>query len=397
MPTFAAAPRRAPACLVALLAVMLAAAAALVCLGAPPARAAATALDAVQRFAVPAGTTQVVLVRSSSWSSTYASVEFFQRSRAGSPWVAALPAQAGRVGYNGMTEAALRHQGNGTTPAGIFTLPFAFGGAPDPGSGLPYTRFTTQAWWPGDPLDPRTYNTYQPRRSSSVRWRTSYAEHLADYFSGSHRQYAYAAVIGFNLPAPYSPPDTRLGSGIFFHANGAGSTAGCVSISEPAMTATLRWLRPAADPVMVIGPTSWLDDAVPTTASLRTMAFPAPYLPADSTLGFTAISRSARMQWWRLTVTNPCTGSATIATTGGQGDTPIVAHWNARLADGRTAPPGPYRMRIDAGTASWTVEASRTWTVEIYAAGARALSGCPARRISGNSRYVKPDALARLS
>lgn len=42
--------------------------------------------------------------------------------------------------------------------------------------------------------------------------------------------------------------------GIWLHVSGRGATRGCISISRPAMRATLRWLDPAAKPVIVMGP-----------------------------------------------------------------------------------------------------------------------------------------------
>lgn len=362
---------------------------------ASPAAAASTSLDQVRRFAVPASTTQVVLVRSSSWSASYATVEFFQRTAAGAPWVAALPAQAGRVGSRGMQDAATRLQGTGTTPAGIFSLPRAFGGAADPGTALPYRRFDSNDWWPYDPQDPATYNVYQTTRLSTARWRTTWAERLADYYQGSDRQYAYAVVLDYNLPAPYRPANTRKGGGIFLHVNGTGATAGCISISEPAMAAALRWLDPAANPALIAGPTTWLADAAPTTAGLSALVAPTPFQPAGGTTGFTVVARPARLQWWRLTVSNACTGAA-VATSTGQGDAPVVARWNGTVA-GAAAPPGLYRLRLEAGTTTWTAQSSLAWTVEVFAAGTSPLAGCPATRVSGTDRYATAVAVARVA
>lgn len=360
-----------------------------------PAAAAGTSLDQVHRFAVPASTLQVVLVRSSSWTSSYATVEYFERTSSTSPWVAALPAQAGRVGSHGMHDATTRLQSTGTTPAGIFTLPTTFGGAPDPGTAMPYRRFDSNDWWPYDPLDPTTYNVYQSSRPSSARWRTTWAERLADYYAGSDRQYAYAAVVGYNLPAPYQAANTRKGGGIFVHVNGTAATAGCISVTEPAMVATLRWLDPAANPAIVIGPTTWLDDAATTTAGLATVVAPASFQGVGGTTGFTAVVRPARLQWWRLVVSNACTG-AVVATTSGQGSAPAVARW-AQTVGGGPAPPGLYRLRVESGTSTWTAQASVSWPVEVYAAGTSSLAGCPAARLSGGDRYATAVAVARAA
>ena len=355
------------------------------------AAAAGTSLDQVHRFAVPASTLQVVLARSSTWSSTSATLEFFERADASSPWHAALPAVSGRVGFGGMHDAATRLQSTGTTPAGIFALPWAFGGAPNPGATLSYRQFDSSDWWVYDPRDPGSYNTFQAARSASARWRADWAEHLTDYYSSTSQQYKYAVVVDYNLPAAYQAPDTSKGGGIFLHVNGSGATAGCISMPEPAMVAMLRWLDPAARPVLVSGPTSWLDDAVATPAGLTTQVAPGPFHAAGATGAFVGVARPARMQWWQLAVTDVCTGAA-VATGSGAGAQPVVAQWDGAVA-GAPAPPGLYRMTLRAGTSSWTPSASLSWTVEVFQAGVTPLTGCPATRVSGTDRYTTSVAI----
>ena len=360
---------------------------------AAPAAAAGTSLDQVHRFAVPASTLQVVLARSSSWSSTSATLEFFQRADASSPWQAALPTASGRVGYGGMHDAATRLQSTGTTPAGIFALPWALGGAANPGAKLPYRQFTSASWWVYDPTDPSTYNTFQASRPSTARWRTSWAEHLSDYYSSTSQQYTYAAVVDYNLPAPYQAPDTRKGGGIFLHVNGSGPTAGCISMPESSMVAMLRWLDPAANPVLVSGPTSWLDDVVATPAGLTSQVAAGPFSAPASTAGaaFVGVARPARMQWWQLSVTDVCSG-VEVGTGSGEGSHPYVARWDGTVG-GSPAPPGLYRMTVRSGTSSWAATATLSWTIEVFQPGVTALAGCPATRVSGTDRYTTSVAI----
>ncbi len=139
----------------------------------------------------------------------------------------------------------------------------AFGNGADPGTALPYREVDRSDWWVYDPRDPQTYNVLQPRRVAGSAWRRSWAEDL----SGYGRQYRYAAVLDFNLPADVhrapdggrvadTPADTRLGGGIFLHVSGPGATSGCVSVRRATMRRTLRWLDPAQHPVLVMGPLS---------------------------------------------------------------------------------------------------------------------------------------------
>jgi L,D-peptidoglycan transpeptidase YkuD (ErfK/YbiS/YcfS/YnhG family) len=205
---------------------------------------------------------QVVVVTARSWSSSTAVLRAWQRTSDGGWRLQTGPVPA-RVGRNGFVLAEERRQSTGTSPAGTFAIRSAFGNGADPGTALPYRVADGNDWWTYDPRDPSTYNVLQPRRVPAARWRTSRAEHLSAYGS----QYRFAAVLDFNLPggvhrAPDGqriadqPADTRLGGGIFLHVNGPGATAGCVSIPRDAMRRVLRWLDPAAEPVIVMGPRS---------------------------------------------------------------------------------------------------------------------------------------------
>ena len=153
-----------------------------------------------------------------------------------------------------------RHDAGRHVPPGS-----AFGSRPDPGTRLAdYRRFDGDDYWVYDPRDPRTYNVLQPQRSAHADWRRGWAERLAGV--RGDREYAYGVVVGFNLPSRVrwserldqyvarDPADTRRGGGIFLHVNGAGATAGCVSVTKPRMRRLLRFLDAGTAPRVVIGP-----------------------------------------------------------------------------------------------------------------------------------------------
>jgi L,D-peptidoglycan transpeptidase YkuD (ErfK/YbiS/YcfS/YnhG family) len=204
---------------------------------------------------------QVVVVTSSSWSTSHATLRTFEKGNDGR-WRAKLGATSARIGGRGFRTAALRRQGTYKTPAGTFRLTRAFGSARDPGTAMAYRRFDSNDWWPYDPRSPRTYNVYQTHRVAAATWRRSWAEHLSSYGG----QYRFAVVLDFNLPSGLyrsggqrlarHPADTRKGGGIFLHVNGPGGTAGCVSLPAADMVAVLRWLDPAKNPRIVMGPQS---------------------------------------------------------------------------------------------------------------------------------------------
>jgi L,D-peptidoglycan transpeptidase YkuD (ErfK/YbiS/YcfS/YnhG family) len=208
---------------------------------------------------------QLVTVSSPSWPATTGRLRAWRRPAGGS-WVQVRGPVPVVLGYAGWVLAADRVQSSGTTPAGVFRLPFGFGRLPDPGTRLRYRQYDANDWWPYEPRDPATYNLYQTHKAPTSHWRAGYSEHLADYPS----QYAMAIAVGFNLPSGvhYStvrkqrvakhPVDTSRGGGIFLHVAGAGRTAGCVAMSRRQVGWLLRWLRPDRHPRVAMGPHGYL-------------------------------------------------------------------------------------------------------------------------------------------
>jgi L,D-peptidoglycan transpeptidase YkuD (ErfK/YbiS/YcfS/YnhG family) len=157
-------------------------------------------------------------------------------------WVQAGTAPA-RFGANGLVEGGSRQQGTDTTPTGLYDLPFAFGikAAPS-GTSVEYRAVHEGSWWCQD-NDSASYNRWVEPLPADCR--ASESEHLVSYST----QYAYALVIGFN----YEQPVRGRGAGIFLHVNGAGATAGCVSVPEDAMQRILQWAEPGKRPHVAIG------------------------------------------------------------------------------------------------------------------------------------------------
>lgn len=226
------------------------------------ARAATSPLP--DHLSLAAGTTQLLTVTSDRWSNTRASLSAWRRDDAG--WHRVHGPVTVRLGWNGWVAAGNRRQSTGTTPAGKFTIPQAFGNRADPGTRLRYHHVDSNDVWPYEPRDPATYNIYQPSQSSTSHWRADYRERLASY----GYEYAYAAVIGFNLPhgvhwsstrhqyVARDTADTRRGGGIFLHVQRSAHTAGCVAGPLSDIRWVLRWLDPARHPRIVMGPRAWV-------------------------------------------------------------------------------------------------------------------------------------------
>ncbi len=137
---------------------------------------------------------QLITVTSSQWSATRATLYAWRKRADG--WHKVRGPVTVRLGWNGFVRASQRKQGSGTTPAGKFALPRAFGNRADPGTRLRYRHVDSNDVWPYEPRDPATYNILQPFQASSSHWRKDFRERLASYGA----EYAYAVVIGFNLP-----------------------------------------------------------------------------------------------------------------------------------------------------------------------------------------------------
>lgn len=131
-------------------------------------------------------------------------------------------------------------EGQGRTPAGVFTITRAFGSAPDNGTRLPYVRTGPRDWWDENPRS-AGYNQLVISRDSPG----GNSENL--YYAG--RAYAHAVVINYNT----DPIVRGAGSGMFLHVGNGTPTTGCVAIPASDLDFVMRWLNPALHPVISIG------------------------------------------------------------------------------------------------------------------------------------------------
>jgi L,D-peptidoglycan transpeptidase YkuD (ErfK/YbiS/YcfS/YnhG family) len=185
------------------------------------------------------GASQVVSVTASGYGTSYARLRAFERTSHG--WREVFGPWAARVGYNGFAPPGHKREGDGRTPTGSYGVQFMFGVNADPGVRFSYRRALTTSWWDDDPASP-SYNEWVDGRGTAGR--SPESMHRAP-------SYLYGAVIGYNTART-----PGLGSAIFLHVSHVGATSGCVSIPEGELLAVLRWLDPAQQPRVVMGPTS---------------------------------------------------------------------------------------------------------------------------------------------
>lgn len=189
---------------------------------------------------------QLITVEANEWKTTAAELRLWARGL--HCWGPVGRPMTARVGWNGLAER--RREGDGTTPAGVFTIGrVMYGNAPNPGVRYRYRRLACGDWWNEDPRSPG-YNTFQHVRCGTrPPFRTTtpglWQEKAA---------YAHFAVIEFNT----RPVVPGRGSGIFLHAKTGSSTNGCVSLPRAQLVGALRWLDPAKRPRIAIGTTDSL-------------------------------------------------------------------------------------------------------------------------------------------
>jgi L,D-peptidoglycan transpeptidase YkuD (ErfK/YbiS/YcfS/YnhG family) len=175
--------------------------------------------------AVPAASTQAVVVRGDGATSATTVIELYERDARG--W-RRTGAWRGHVGASGWTDD--HREGDLSTPVGTFTLSDAGGRLADPGTELPYHQ--SQDYVPsGDGV-------------------------FGDSLVGS---FDYVLAIDYNRVPGRSPLDRERpdgkerGGGIWLHVDHDGPTHGCVSVPEDGMRTLLRALLPASHPVVVMG------------------------------------------------------------------------------------------------------------------------------------------------
>lgn len=187
-------------------------------------------------FAPPG--TQVVTVAAPSATSTTARLTGWER--VGSTWRIAVGPVTARLGSAGVGTAS---ETSTRTPAGTFRLTEAFGRAGDPGTALPYRRVDGDDWWVSD-VTSSLYNRYAQCAPGTCPFDERAGENL--YAQGAI--YDQAVVIDYNREGRRG-----AGSAFFLHISNAKPTAGCVAIERYALEKLMRWLQPAAKPVIAIG------------------------------------------------------------------------------------------------------------------------------------------------
>jgi L,D-peptidoglycan transpeptidase YkuD (ErfK/YbiS/YcfS/YnhG family) len=187
---------------------------------------------------------QVVTVSAANSTTTWATVDVWQREPDGRYFRIQHYPDA-RIGAAGIGAAA---EGSSKTPTGLYRLGQAFGVQPDPGAGVPYIRVGLNDVWTGS----KGSVINEHRLCAPYTCPAGYGafERLINY----PQQYAYGAVIGYNMAPTYGTGAVAgKGSAFFLHVQNAYATGGCVALNQARLLWILRWMRAAQVPVISLG------------------------------------------------------------------------------------------------------------------------------------------------
>lgn len=198
---------------------------------------------------------QLIVVTTRGWNEVPGTLQRYARRDTRASWQSVGTAVPIVVGRNGLGwgrgvhapikgDGPVKREGDGRSPAGIFTLASAFGYAPADSAQwlkLPYQR-ATSTYECVDDTSSRYYNQTLERATVAPDWHSSEIMRRVD------NAYRWGVIVAHNMPARAAG-----GSCIFLHiwSGPTKGTAGCTAMAEPQLLAVMQWLDPARHPLLV--------------------------------------------------------------------------------------------------------------------------------------------------
>jgi L,D-peptidoglycan transpeptidase YkuD (ErfK/YbiS/YcfS/YnhG family) len=223
-------------------------------------------LKQLDKLGLPAVTSQVLLVTTADWNASTGTLQRMERSDSGWQKLGEpIPVQVGRNGLGwgvGLHKdgkgGVQKMEGDGKAPAGVFALGNVFGYAPQApaGVGMLY-RMAGERDYFVDATDSPDYNHWRhipdDQPNEPKQYWSSFERMRRD-----DQRYEYGLVVGHNM----MPTVVGRGSAIFLHVwlNPETSTSGCTAMSRENLLEVLKWLKPAAQPLLVQVPQDELAD-----------------------------------------------------------------------------------------------------------------------------------------
>ena len=210
---------------------------------------------------VPASCRQLVLVITDSMQDTLGTLIYFEREKPHSIWTQAGDTIAVAIGRHGLgwgrglhddkdrADLPFKNEGDGKSPAGVFSLSAVFGYKPADQMDkitMPYIHITDMTECIDDPSS-QYYNQFVSgdniERTGQVDWQSSEKMGKAGIY------YELGVVVDHNS----DPVKKGAGSCIFLHnwAHPNEKTAGCTAMSPQNMKKIAVWLDKTKHPVLV--------------------------------------------------------------------------------------------------------------------------------------------------
>ena len=202
---------------------------------------------------------QLVLVTTADWNADRGVIRRYERATGG--WKQIGDAQPVLVGRSGSAwglglhdvghPGPMKREGDGRSPAGVFTIGEAFGYAPTASTAMPYAPMQASNYCvdvSGSPL----YNRIVDANVVGAAAVAQATEPMRrDLHAGGDQRYRLGFVIEHNIQAA-----PMGGSCIFAHLwkSPGDPTTGCTAMAPAVMEALLAWLRSERNPVFVLLP-----------------------------------------------------------------------------------------------------------------------------------------------
>lgn len=209
-------------------------------------------------FELPKSSTQCIVGVAKDWNSSHVSLQLYQKS--GKQWQKVGNAWNGRLGKNGLVwglglhpnpaNGAIKAEGDGRTPAGVFRIGGAWGADASirKHPQLAYRQVTPRDLWVEDPASPSyNYHVILPHDPATA-WEKKQQMKQNDY---AHKLKLF---IAHNAPPKVIK---GAGSSIFFHIwrnEGNSATAGCTTMDEQRLRSLIAGIDPTQQPLYVILP-----------------------------------------------------------------------------------------------------------------------------------------------
>jgi L,D-peptidoglycan transpeptidase YkuD (ErfK/YbiS/YcfS/YnhG family) len=212
-----------------------------------------------------ADSTQLVLVTPDSFEATQGQLRSFQRDASGQwrlvlgPW----PVNLGRTGsawglglHQNPPAVALKREGDGKAPAGVFEIGTAFGYKAELKTALPYLALSASHYCIDDVASPLYNQIVDSATVGTAAVANSTEPMRRDIHLDGDMVYQQGFVIAHNAGG-----QAGAGSCIFVHERKGESvpTAGCTALVPEHLSQLLAWLRPEANPRFVLVPNAELE------------------------------------------------------------------------------------------------------------------------------------------